>query len=152
MPEESLAIFMRWWQLETWLRELVYVELRSMYGADWDARVTASAGRQKQDAKYLHMSSADNDNPLAYLDYSQLLQVIEAHDAQLRYALLEAGSWAGRQEELKRIRHRIGHMRKPHPDDLARLEQTLRDLERGAYIACASYNDRWVPDAKWSRP
>jgi len=146
MPEESLAAFMRWWQLETWLRELVYVELRSLYGSAWEASVKASAGRQTQDAVYQHMSSADSDNPLAYLDYSQLLKVIEEHDAQLRYALLEPGSWDGRQKELIRIRHRIGHMRKPHADDVGRLEQTLRDLERGAYIACASYNDHRVPD------
>ena len=86
------------------------------------------------------MSSTDNGNPLAYLDYSQLLTVIAEHDDQLRYALLEFMSWDGQQEELKQIRHRIGHMRKPHPDDLGRLEQTLPDLKRGAFIACASYN------------
>ncbi|ACU77824.1 conserved hypothetical protein [Catenulispora acidiphila DSM 44928] len=146
LPEETYAIFARWWQLETWLRELVYVELRSLYGSAWQKAVAASAGRQRQDAQFQHMSSADSDNPLAYLDYSQLLKVIAEHDDQLRYALLEPRSWAGRQDELMRIRHRIGHMRKPHSDDLGRLEQTLRDLERGAFIACASYNRRSGPD------
>jgi hypothetical protein len=148
LPQASVAIFARWWQLETWLRELTYVELRSIYGSDWESAAAAAAGRQQQDAKFLHMPSVDSDNPLAYLDYSQLLRLIEDHHHHLHYALFESGSWNSRQDELKRIRHRIGHMRRPHRDDLSRLEQTLRDLERGAYIACASYNMRRTPDPK----
>lgn len=151
MPQESVAIFARWWQLEMWLRELVYVELRSLHGAGWESAAAAATGRQQQDAKFLHMSSVDSDNPLAYLDYSQLLRLIEEHEDQLRYALIDSASWNSRQDELKRIRHRIGHMRRPHRDDLPRLEQTLRDLERGAYIACASYNTRSTPDPKLHR-
>ncbi|TPQ22624.1 hypothetical protein FGD71_008635 [Streptomyces sporangiiformans] len=145
MPARSLALYARWWQLEAWLRELIYVELRSLYGAAWLDRLRAASGRQTQDATYRHMSTADSENPLAYLDYSQLLPVIENHWGQFEYALLESGSWNGRQEELKRVRHRIGHIRKPHRDDLARIEQTLRDLERGAFIACAAYNKRIIP-------
>ncbi|MFJ3861044.1 Swt1 family HEPN domain-containing protein [Streptomyces sp. NPDC090085] len=146
MPEGSLALYARWWQLETWLRELVYVELRARYGAKWIDEVKAALGRQRQDAEFKHMSTADSENPLAYLDYSQLLIVVEANWEQMKYALLERKSWEGRQGELMRIRHRIGHVRKPHQDDLGRLEQTLRDLERGAFIACASYNSRRRPD------
>ena len=44
-----------------------------------------------------------------------------------------------------RIRHRISHVRRPHDDDLNRVEQTLRDLEHGAFVACASYNQQTVP-------
>ena len=38
-------------------------------------------------------------------------------------------------------------MRRPHKDDLSRIEQTLRDLERGAFVACASYNAQTIPSA-----
>ncbi|MDX2708045.1 Swt1 family HEPN domain-containing protein [Streptomyces sp. PA03-6a] len=148
MPAKSLALYARWWQLEAWLRELIYVELRALYGANWLDKLRAASGRQTQDAAYKHMSTADSENPLAYLDYSQLLQVIENHWGQFEYALLESGSWNGRQEELKRVRHRIGHIRKPHRDDLGRIEQTLRDLEQGAFIACAAYNRRTLPSPK----
>lgn len=148
MPAQSLALYARWWQLEAWLRELIYVELRALYGATWLDNLRVASGRQAQDAVYKHMSTADSENPLAYLDYSQLLSVIEAHWDQFEYALLETRSWQGRQEELKRVRHRIGHIRKPHRDDLARIEQTLRDLERGAFIACAAYSKRTVPRAE----
>lgn len=137
----SLALYARWWQLETWLRELVYVELRARHGVGWLDVVRVASGRQTLDATFTHMLSADTDNPLAYLDYSQLVSLIDANWDLCSYALLERASWNGRQAELARIRHRIGHCRKPHADDLGRLEQTLRDLERGRFIAHASYND-----------
>lgn len=148
MPSDSVALYGRWWQLEAWLRELVYVELRALYGVEWDKVVKASSGRQTADAVYTHMLSADSENPLAFLDYSQIIQLIDDHWAQFEYALITRTAWDGRQEELKRIRHRIGHMRKPHPDDVGRLEQTLRDLERGTFVALASYNDGSMPDPK----
>lgn len=43
-------------------------------------------------------------------------------------------------------------MRRPHPDDLGRLEQTLRDLERGTFLALASYNDRREPGSDQAGP
>lgn len=143
---ESLALYARWWQLETWLRELAYVELRACHGVLWIEKAKTGFSRQTQDAAFTHMTGADNHNPLAYLDYSQLLEAMTGYWDLFGYALLEQRSWDGRQDELKRIRHRIGHLRKPHPDDLGRLEQTLRDLERGTFIALASYNRRWEVD------
>jgi hypothetical protein len=146
MSARSLALYARWWQLETWLRELAYVELRSLAGKGWTDKLSAASGRQAADAAHTHMAGADNENPLAYLDYSQIVEVMADHWDQFRLGLLERGSWEGRQDDLKRIRHRIGHLRRPHRDDLSRLEQTLRDLERGAFIALASYNRRDTPD------
>lgn len=145
LPPRALATYARWWQLETWLRELVYVELRAKYGAQWTAVTASAAGRQSQDAAYTHMENADSRNPLAYLDYSQLLTLIEQEWALFDHSLLERRSWDGRQSDLMRIRHRIGHMRVPHRDDLSRLEQTLRDLEQGAFVALFTYNDRFAP-------
>lgn len=146
VPSASLLLYARWWQLESWLRELVYVELRAAHGCEWESVVQQGAGRQTVDAAYTHMQSTDTLNPLAYLDYSQIIELIAADWDRFAYALLTQKAWDGRQEELKRIRHRIGHMRRPHQDDIARIEQTLRDLEHGAFIALASYNDTHVPD------
>lgn len=146
MPPHALALYARWWQLETWLRELAYVELRALLGTGWTDPIKVAANRQARDAAYTHMAGVDNDNPLAYLDYSQLIQVIAEHWDQFGYALFEQRAWEGRQVELTQIRHRIGHLRTPHRDDLGRLEQTLRDLERGTFIALASYNGRHGPN------
>lgn len=68
LPAESLALYARWWQLETWLRQLAYVELRARDGRQWDQAVLAASGRQSQDAQFRHMASTDTENPLAYLD------------------------------------------------------------------------------------
>jgi hypothetical protein len=148
MPPRALAAYARWWQLEGWLRELAYVELRALFGRNWEAAVKTAVGRLTADQAFTHMTGADAQNPLAYLDYSQLASIVEAHWPQFEPTLITKASWDGRQEDLKRIRHRIGHVRRPHADDLNRLEQTLRDLERGTFIALASYNRRSTPDTR----
>ena len=93
------------------------------------------------------VAGVDNLNPLAYMDYSQLLEII-AHALGSLCLRSAHASGVGRQAgPPQQIRHRIGHLRRPHPDDLYRLEHPLRDLERGAFVAYASYNDRDTPEA-----
>jgi hypothetical protein len=151
MPASASALYSRWWQLETWLRSLVYVELRCALGTKWaDLLPSNSANRQQQDEAYHYMKTPDAQDQLAYLDASPLLQL--THDQwELFGPYLPAQKiWAGRIEELKQIRNRIGHCRRPHSDDLDRLEQTLRDLDCGAFQATSSFNDRSRPNEKWS--
>jgi hypothetical protein len=64
--------------------------------------------------------------------------------------LLSKNIWAGRVEELLAIRNRIGHCRRPHADDLARLEQTLRDLNGGAFLATSAFNRQFNADENWT--
>lgn len=143
LTQGTLGAYARWWQLETWLRELVYVELRARDGIRWAETVKRAVGRQRPDQAFTHMSAADSENPIAYLDYSNLIEIISSNWDLFSYALPVQSSWDGRQPDLTRIRHRLAHMRQPHKDDQKRIEQTLRDLERGAFIAAASYNSRW---------
>ncbi|MFM0341998.1 hypothetical protein [Paraburkholderia fungorum] len=50
MPATASALYSRWWQLETWLRSLVYLELRSAKGsARADVLPVNSAVRQQKD-------------------------------------------------------------------------------------------------------
>jgi hypothetical protein len=152
MPARSLALYARWWQLENWLRQLAYTELRAAHGISWVTHVKTaagrSAGRQAIDSRYVHMASVDGDNPIAYLDYKELCRLITSNWELFDCALFDKESWEARQSELLQIRHRIGHMRRPHEDDLNRIEQILRDLERGTFITLASYNRRYVPDPR----
>ncbi|WP_175887270.1 Swt1 family HEPN domain-containing protein [Burkholderia contaminans] len=151
MPAAASALYSRWWQLETWLRSLVYIELRSAKGAAWaDGLPANSASRQRNDEKIRYMQTPDAQDQLAYLDAGPLLQL--THDEwPLFGAYLPAQKiWAGRIEELKEIRNRIGHCRRPHEDDLDRLEQTLRDLNGGAFRATSSFNDQSHPNEHWS--
>jgi hypothetical protein len=89
------------------------------------------------------MASPDWDDPLAYLDASRLLQLIDNNWKLFEPVLPARDAWAGLKAELLSIRNRIGHLRRPHRDDLKRLEQTLRDLEHGTFRAVTSYNRWW---------
>lgn len=144
MPAQALGLYARWWQLEAWLRSLAYVELRARDGLDWaNSLDTQSQNRRMKDQQYEYMASPDWQDPLAYLDASRLLQLIDVNWELFETVLPARPAWIGRQPELLGIRNRIGHLRRPHRDDQHRLEQTLRDLEYGAFRAVTSYN-RWL--------
>jgi len=146
MSPTSLAMYARWWQLETWLRELAYLETRALGLQQWAGLVDPSNKRQRDDSALSHMLGPDSESTLAYFDYSRLLKLIQERWDLFENTLISRASWEGRQSDLSPVRNRIAHARRPHRDDLGRIEQTLRDLERGAFIAVATYNDRWRPD------
>lgn len=139
VPGVSPALYARWRQLETWLRSLVHVELRAAFGTDhWVGELP---------------DHTDADATLAYTDARALNTVIAKHWDLFAPSLLARAVWAGRFEELMAIRNRIGHCRRAHPDDLGRLEQTLRDLEAGARTATLAYNEQSVPRQEdWEGP
>jgi hypothetical protein len=139
---DALQLYSRWWGLETWLRELVYIELRAQFGREWTSKVSERARkRQSTDEVYDYMASSDATNLLAYEDVGLVFRLISGYWELFEPSLFRGRSrWEARVEELLQIRHRIGHCRRPHADDLARLEQTLRDLEPGAWTALTSYN------------
>lgn len=145
-PRLATVIYGRWWQLETWLRSLCYVELRAKYGAAWSRCLNRSAERySKNDTRHTHMASPDAHDSLAYMDASALLKLIADEWDIFSDVLLHRPVWEGRMDELLNLRNRIGHCRRPHGDDLARLEQMLRDLESGAYNAVCAFNNREMP-------
>lgn len=151
MPPAASALYSRWWQLETWLRSLVYLEFRSEKGSAWaDTLPANSANRQQKDEEYRHMRTPDAQDRLAYLDSGPLLQITLEQWQLFRLYLPAQKIWAGRIEELTAIRNRIGHCRRPHGDDLDRLEQTLRDLDTGAFLATSSFNDQSLANQKWT--
>lgn len=153
LPARALASYSRWWQLETWLRSLAYVELRAKYGAEWVNQLDQRAvSRRTRDQRRAYMASPDWEDPLAYLDSTPLFDLIDREWPLFDPVLLDRDTWRGRTGELIDIRNRIGHLRRPHADDLGRLEQTLRDLESGAFRALSSYNDFETPDRQLDDP
>ncbi|MEQ8834331.1 MAG: hypothetical protein RIB67_07775 [Miltoncostaeaceae bacterium] len=141
VPAASIAAYARWWQLESWLRLLAYLELRAHYGAEWLTRVDRRAeNRAAREAERAYMGSADAQSPLAYLDAGKLFELIRDDWALFAPSLLPRTTWDGKVEELLHIRHRLGHCRRPHLDDLGRIEQTLRDIESGARVALDAYS------------
>lgn len=146
MPADSLALYARWWQLETWLRSLAYVELRAQDGVNWVNNLDkGTVDRQTRDQSYSYMASPDWEDPLAYLDTSKLFELVTSRWDLFDGQLIELKAWEGRREELIKIRHRLGHLRRPHIDDLSRLTQTLRDLDQGANNALSAYHRGYDP-------
>ena len=153
MPPSASALYGRWWQLETWLRSLVYVELRAAYGPEWASRLPKHSEKRRQgDEAFRYMATPDAQALLAYTDAAGLFEIIDANWPIFEDALLERAVWAGRTVELRNIRNRIGHCRRPHADDLSRIEQTLRDLEGGAFRAASSFNRQWRVPEQWNDP
>ena len=153
MPPVATALYGRWWQLETWLRSLIYVELRAAFGSSWaDKLPKDSENRQDKEQTIQHMATPDAQARLAYTDASTLFSIIDKHWELFEAALITKSSWMGRVGELSHIRNRIGHCRRPHTDDLARLEQMLRDLEGGAFCALSAFNRQWPLEADRNEP
>jgi hypothetical protein len=147
VPALASAVHARWWQLETWLRSLVYVELRAAYGNEWLEIVGKTAIRRSEtERQFEHMASTDANLTLTHVDVHELFEMIGKDWHLFERALIDKQIWDGRVRELKQIRHRIAHCRRPHHDDLPRIEQTLRDLEKGAFRSLASYNDERDPE------
>jgi hypothetical protein len=49
--------------------------------------------------------------------------------------------WDAKLKEVLQIRHRVAHFRTGHADDYARLLQFMRDIDRGFWTFCTSYNN-----------
>lgn len=149
VPPAALAFYGRWWQLETWLREVAYVELRAKFGLGWTEHLTGRAPRRAEHAKTSqYMASADDGELLAYADVTDLFGLIEAQWELFACYLPPLQRWQGTSDELRELRNRNAHCRRPHRDDLKRIEQTLRDLEPGARRFYASHGDTSYPEGK----
>jgi hypothetical protein len=142
VPEDALRFFARWWRLETYLRDLTYTELRSHDGVDFAGRLDPEVlGRAAQDRVNDYIPSADADDVLAYLEAAQLGRLITDRWELFKPVLLPERRWISRFEEVRSLRNRVSHCRRPHAGDLPRLELLLADLERGAQRFFGTYND-----------
>jgi hypothetical protein len=145
VPPGAIAFYARWWQLETWLRQLAYIELRAKYGTGWlNHLVREAPSRRAKDEINAYMETPDASNALAYLDFPDLLALIssEEHWPLFEPSLVPRARWLGTTDELVELRNRNAHCRRPHDDDLRRVEQVLRNLEKGARVALEAFNRR----------
>lgn len=153
VPRENLLIYQRLYQLERWLREMVYLELFAAFGYDWETEYARRMGQQKpgsknpkkeRDKALTHMRTKE-ERILAYADLSNLFTVI--YDKQtatidgLFAPYFPPGSvFGGKLEEILFIRHRVMHCRTVHASDHDRVIQFLKDIDQGFWSWCTSYN------------
>jgi hypothetical protein len=117
VPPVALAAYGRWWQLETYLREVAYTELRAAFGLKWAEHLSrAATTRAERDQVNAYMASADADEPLAYADASVLFGMIKEKWDVFEPVLLPQVRWDGLVDELLTIRNRSAHWR-PHRDE-----------------------------------
>ncbi|QMS77879.1 Swt1 family HEPN domain-containing protein [Aeromonas veronii] len=139
IEEESLIVYARLWQLESWLREMIYVELKAKKGKSWfNFHKTKSS--YESDQELTHIPGKDH-NPLSFQTFNELLKVIENNWNLFSYYLPPKHIWAVKVEEIILIRNRCAHFRRGHSDDLSRLTQLLRDIDNGFWNFCTQYND-----------
>jgi hypothetical protein len=141
-PDAAIRFFARWWRLETYLRELTYTELRCRYGLGYSEQLGYRASRQaERDRVNDYMPSADAEDPVAYVDAGKLLSLISGHWELFEETLLPKSRWDPNIDLLRELRNRVSHCRRPHSQDLPRLNMLLGDLERGAQRFFSSYAD-----------
>lgn len=140
VPERNLETYARLWQLETWLRELVYVHLRAKAGDGWDGLVQRADRPKTNDKRLTHMPTAE-ENLLSYAQLSEVRSIISDNWKMFESYLPPRNLWDAKLDEVAQIRHRIAHFRTTHTDDLGRVVQLLRDLDGGLWRFCTRYND-----------
>lgn len=145
VPSSAVHLFRLAWQLETWLRSMVYVELRAAR-VDWEEPIKEAVNgwppSSLKSDKRLHHMATPHQAALSYLTFGQLWEII-SNDAV--WPLFEPyfppkHLAEGRVEEIKAIRNRVAHFREPHAQDRARLELFLRDMEPGLRAFCNRYS------------
>ncbi len=141
LPPDSLRVYARLWQLETWLREMVYVELKSASGPTWADGLEGFKNSKEKDKRLIHMATPQ-ESPLAYKTLGELCDIMKDHR---NWALFETyfppkSLVEAKLMELFQVRHRVAHFRRPHRDDLGRVEQFLRDIDQPFWRFTTSYN------------
>lgn len=140
VPTQSINIYARLWQFETWLRTMVYVELRALLGDNWSNELKLNQNSWQADKSLTHMPTPEM-NALSYCQLTNLLGLIDTHWNCFEGYFPPKPLWDAKLQEITQIRHRAAHFRVGHADDIARVKQFLRDIDKGFWQFCTSYND-----------
>lgn len=154
LPSEASSRLLRLlWQLEVWLREMVYVELRAR-DADWQEPIKKVVQNWPprsldSDKRLTHMATR-HESAISYLTLGELLRIIRD---QANWSLFASyfpprDNFEIRMAEISQIRNRVAHFRDPHHTDVDRVILFLRDLDEGFWRFASSYarEELHIPD------
>ena len=140
LPSEHLSTYSRLWQFEIWLRTMVYVELRARHGSAWHQYLKLTDTRSfENDRKLSHMPTS-GQLQTSHMQLSDLLNTVSSNWHLFKPYLPPKRIWDARLVEVSQIRHRIAHFRFAHANDSDRVEQLLKDIDKGFWTFCSSYN------------
>jgi len=153
VSDQTLRTFLRLYQLETWTREMVYLELKAYYGTDWwteveglrNVPVNLAQRYRSRDRQHPHISTPEND-PLWFISLDTLLKIIFHDKMWKRFApyFTTKKILRSKFEEIAPVRNRVAHCRPLHVYDLRRLEQLMLDFDQGFWRFCTSYQDEYA--------
>jgi Swt1-like HEPN len=142
MPADAPMTYIYLWQLETWLRQMIYVEFKSELGADWSNIFQQEKAEKSQqgDTVMTHMPGPERQL-LSFSSLSDLRKIIEARwDPLFKNYFPPQQIWSAKLSEVEQVRHRIAHFRYGNAADAARVANFLRDIDSGLWRFCTSYN------------
>lgn len=149
-PREAFLLYRYYWQLETVLRDMIYLEFKAADGDNWADRIAAvdprdhAEDRRGHDHELAYLETP-HTGPVTYLLFDQVWNLI-LHDDNWRlfesYFLRKDILRAKLNEFVLRVRNRTAHFRIPHEDDVVRVRQFLRDIDSGIWQFLTSYNAR----------
>ncbi len=139
VDESALILYARLRQLEKWLREMVYVELKTKKGRNW-FNFNKTKKTYESDKAVTHIPTAD-DNPLSFTTFTELVKLIQNNWDLFSEYLPPKNIWEVKLDEIVHIRNRVAHFRSGHTDDIERLLQLMRDIDNGFWKFCTDYND-----------
>lgn len=139
LNESSLILYARLWQLEKWLREMVYVELKTKKGRNW-FNFTKTKNTYEADKAFTYIPTAD-DSPLSFTTFPELIKLVQNNWDLFSEYFPPKHIWETKLEEIMHIRNRVAHFRNGHTDDISRLMQLMRDIDNGFWKFCTDYNN-----------
>lgn len=144
LSSRALQTYALLWQLEAWMRRMVYVEIKS-FSRDFLAELKScgvNAGERslEAEAKMVHMKTPEREN-ISYMDLSQIIKVIDEKWVLFSSYLPPKDIFLSKMQEVRQIRNRVAHFRKGHCDDHARVTQMVRDMDRSVWLLCSTYNN-----------
>nr|HEX4316263.1 hypothetical protein [Kofleriaceae bacterium] len=147
--KSSVQLFSLLWQLEAWMREMVYVEFRARY-ATWQNEITNTIRdwpprSQNPDKRLTHMRTP-HERGISYLSLGQLLSIVQSETYSMLFTqyLPPPDIFGPRMSEISQIRHRIAHFRDPHDTDVDRTSLLLKDLDQGFWRFATAYQTRKI--------
>ena len=151
--DDAVHCFRLWWQLENWLREMVYVELRAV-SADWAELVRKAFNNPKwpprsmQHDKTLQHMATRHESVMSYVSTGELRRLVAEHWRLFEHYFPPKSIFEARFDEIEQVRHRIAHFRGVDSRDLDRLVLFLRDIDNGVWRFCTSYygSKTWIPE------
>lgn len=139
LPQQTLATYAWLWRFEYWLKQMVYLEFKTAYGESWNNFLKPTKFNLSTDDVKQFMSSPPLE-PVSHASISDLSAIISQHWTLFAPYFPRKNKWDTALEDIIAIHNEVVSFRAGHPDNLSRIKHHLKELDRGFFKFCSSYN------------